>query len=172
MSFLLFSNGSYDLPLPLHQDAVSTLNSCLLERAPKDPAPPRRSKRKSTGDKAGTMEKITKKKKGEKSTEHVSKSIPEDSSEGVSSSYHSEAITEAAAQASVSQAETLLESTTSDSPESKTLGKSKRKRDLNVGGWISPPFATSLDRSWLERDVPHNDFDLKAYVPQVGDTVL
>lgn len=42
----------------------------------------------------------------------------------------------------------------------------------NVGGWISPEFASMIDRSWLERDGPTEKFDLSTYAPQVGDTVL
>jgi hypothetical protein len=68
--------------------------------------------------------------------------------------------------------------------------KQKKPRDArNIGGWISPRFSQELDRSWLSRTtqlrpvtvVPPGtvakgsnttSFDLKRWVPQVGDIVL
>jgi hypothetical protein len=70
----------------------------------------------------------------------------------------------------------------------------KKYRDArNVGGWISPQFSQELDRSWLTRGRPLKPaivvpttgttggigksdnvmmFDLKGWVPQVGEIVL
>lgn len=65
----------------------------------------------------------------------------------------------------------------------------KQKDARNVGGWISPHFSQELDRSWLTRSKPlksvsvvpqgavgkgdnTTSFDLKRWVPQVGDIVL
>jgi hypothetical protein len=50
--------------------------------------------------------------------------------------------------------------------------KPRKRMSRNVGGWISPNFAQVINRSWLEKDAPSDKFDLKAYFPQVGDTVL
>lgn len=60
-----------------------------------------------------------------------------------------------------------------DSSPTKDPAIKVRKRNLrNVGGWVSPNFATAIDREWLERDTTVDSFDISAYVPQVGDTVL
>lgn len=40
------------------------------------------------------------------------------------------------------------------------------------GGWVSPAFAPSIDRGWLEKDEAQPHFHPSAFVPQPGDTVL
>jgi hypothetical protein len=85
-------------------------------------------------------------------------------------------ILNAATQASLSQTESGLAA--SKSPEESLQsrahedGKTKKKRELNVGGWISPSFSPTVSRSWLEKDQATKRFQLDSYVPQVGDTVL
>lgn len=49
----------------------------------------------------------------------------------------------------------------------------KKKREIDVGGWVSAPFATRIDRDWLDQDAPQSQLNsVKAYVPQPGDTIL
>jgi hypothetical protein len=86
-------------------------------------------------------------------------------------------------------------STAPPTPPTSTPRKSKTKDGRYVGGWMSPHFSQELDRSWLERTKPLTKitvvpedvanrcvglssvkktsvFDLKNYVPQVGDIIL
>lgn len=42
----------------------------------------------------------------------------------------------------------------------------------NVGGWVSPTLSIEIDRSWLQRKGPMEEFDLTYYAPQAGDLVL
>lgn len=131
----------------------------LLERAPKDPPPPRRSQRGSND---------------------VSVSATESHSHATKSSKPSD-------QDDVGRWADLLPGTVDpgvvgsspekDSAEADECGsparKTKRKRNLrNVGGWVHPDFAEKIDRSWLERDSQPLELDLSSYVPQVGETVL
>lgn len=135
---------------------MNTLNSFLLERAPKDPQPSRRSQRKSTdeGMDAKHDEGLLKRKCQGNSGQLATTS-------------------DAVSRASLSQAEHLMESKDEESPQGeKSPTNTKRKRELNVGGWISPNFAASLDRSWVNKDVAHKNIDPKSFVPQPGDTVL
>ena len=138
---------------------------------PKDQPPPRRSKRKSGGDEAETeiLENPAKKKKGDKVPGDTASEFAKSSAKA-----HHEALSHAAAQASLSQAEYSLENRNADSPQVNKgpSSQTKRRRELNVGGWVSPLFAASVNRSWLEKDSAPKSFDLKTYVPQPGDTLL
>lgn len=58
-----------------------------------------------------------------------------------------------------------------ESPESNN-NKQRIRLVRNVGGWISPDFSKDVDRSWLECNKPMQPFDVRYFVPQVGDTVL
>lgn len=80
--------------------------------------------------------------------------------------------------------------TNSSTNASNTNKQQKKHRDArNIGGWISPHFSQELDRSWLTRSKPLKPaivvpsgavgkgdnvtmFDLKGWVPQVGEVVL
>lgn len=62
-----------------------------------------------------------------------------------------------------------------ESPEGKVEPEKKKRqrREINVGGWMSPDFAAAIDRSWLQSNKsPSGEFKLKDYEPQVGDIVL
>ena len=145
------------------QQAVRLLNSLLSQRAPKDPPPPRRSKRKTDEESTEPAQSPAKKKKGDKQTKE---SGALDGMEQVGR------ISSAATQASLSQAETLLSKPPDGTLEKAEGTKTKKKRELHVGGWVSPIFSATVDRSWLEKDSPHKSFDLKTFAPQPGDTVL
>jgi hypothetical protein len=133
------------------QDAISTLNTVFLERAPKDSPPLRRSKRSGPGD----MESSSPKKK--RKWQDVSRTSLD---------------ADVAWSSMPSTLELPQEGDGSGPPDPDRLD-SKRKRNARiVGGWIHPTFAQEIDRSWLERDVPKEIFDLRTYAPQVGDIVL
>jgi hypothetical protein len=59
-----------------------------------------------------------------------------------------------------------------DSKVGKGTKKGPKKKNRNVGGWVSPMFASEIERSWLEADKYESNLDLSKYVPQVGDVVL
>ncbi|CAB9514023.1 PHD [Seminavis robusta] len=149
------------------KETIRRLNACLLERAPKDPPPPRRSKRVSED---APPELQPKKQKGGSNT---GASTEKDSL----SSESAVAISNATAQALLSQTESDLASKSfegNQQPGASDNGKTKQKKEnkLNVGQWISPSFCETLNRAWLEKDAASKRFDLSAYVPQPGDTVL
>jgi hypothetical protein len=50
-------------------------------------------------------------------------------------------------------------------------GAPKRK-NRNVGGWVSPAFARMIDRSWLEGDQYDPNLNFATFVPQAGDIVM
>ena len=138
------------------KDAMTVLNTVLMERAPKDPPPPRRSKRSGEGD---VEPQSPKKKKGKKSKEE--------------STSHPNAVSDH------SMSNTALpkeEIQSSASPSAETDRKTKKKpKAKNVGGWVSPEFAARLDRQWLSQYQPlctGNKFHLDQYIPQVGDVIL
>jgi len=132
------------------KDANSLLSTVFIERAPKDPPPPRRSKRAGEDDEKHEQPKKKKTKTKTEDEEPWSQKAP---------------ISE------VNLPKT--EEEPSSPPKSAPSASKKRKRGVrNVGGWVSPDFAKKIDRSWLERDTPPTQFDLKTFSPQVGDTVL
>lgn len=151
----------------------------LLERTPRDPAPPRRSKRKSDVDAESPVDKKTKgddeqdesaldNKGGQIRWRELAKSFGPETTNAASSTCSPTTTPSSPQHAVTDQA----------SKSSSSAAKPKKKRELtgrNVGGWISPRFAQEVDRSWLEREKPTpvtTPFDLSKYVPQVGDTVL
>jgi hypothetical protein len=134
------------------QDAVSALNAALLERAPKDPPPPRRSKR---GDVDEAVENATPKK--------VTKR--EDSDRNSSGTGAGDTLREL-------QAGLVVSEEVGESPTKDQSTKSRKRNSRNVGGWVSPNFSAEIDRRWLQLDTVDDGFDLSAYAPQVGDTVL
>ena len=132
-------------PCLLSQNAISLLNTVLLERAPKDPPPPRRSKRAPVESPSPTPAPKGKERSQEFEADN---SRPSNFETTVSFSQEEE----------------------TDSPDA--TSQSKRKRVVrNVGGWISPEFANEVDRSWLSGNSA-SSFDVSTYVPQVGDSVL
>ena len=142
---------------PCVQTSTSLLNSVLLERAPKDPPPPRRSTRAAIEPE---KEASTPKKKGRPFGKKMDeKTIDSTSAEGWSP-----------ASSSSLPIETDPLQSSSPPKQQQEQGAKRRRLSRNVGGWISPNLAQVLDRKWLERD--SDKFDLSAYVPQVGETVL
>lgn len=53
-----------------------------------------------------------------------------------------------------------------------TMKKSTQVKARNVGGPVTPAFASSVQRKWLERDTPIPADISTSLVPQVGDVVL
>lgn len=150
-------------PLPLfvfvsRQNAVSLLNAVLLESAPSDAPAPRRSKR-SAADEDQNDPPTPKKKSTASALNKRKPEAPIDDDD-----------------LTLSIAEPILDDSPAEdegvsAEKSDTVAQRKRVA-RNVGGWISPEFSKEIDRSWLERNAPDENFDLSTYVPQVGDTVL
>ena len=142
----------------------------LLERTPRDPPPPRRSKRKSDVDaESATQTPVDKKAKG--GDDHEESLDKGQRWRELAKSFGPEA--PASATSSIPLTATADQACKSSSSSSAV--KPKKKKELtgrNVGGWISPRFAAEVDRSWLEREKPTTTFELSKYVPHVGDTVL
>ena len=140
------------------KEALSKLNSTLYLRCPKDPPPPRRSKRTSDVEELETPKK-SKKGRPPKQAETTPPETKTSTWSNIAASLEG-----TAAPAPI------------DSPPKSASGdseKPKKKREpRNIGGWISPAFSAEVDRSWLEREKALKNFDLSSYAPQVGDTVL
>lgn len=129
------------------QSAVSLLNTTLLDRAPREPAPTRRSRR-STAEEIVTPLKLAQ--------NQFTANSPEEED-----TYRNVADKEAIAPED------------DETSNGRDRPGTKRKRNArNVGGWVSPQFAFEIDRSWLDQDNTKAHFDLYSYVPQTGDTVL
>jgi hypothetical protein len=47
-----------------------------------------------------------------------------------------------------------------------------RKKNRNVGGWVSPAFAKMINRVWLEGDQYDPNLNFSTFVPQAGDIVM
>lgn len=154
-------------PLAL-KDAVQDLDLLLIERSPRDPPAPRKSTRKRKFV-VGVEEPERPEAKilaGE--TPDISKERMTDGSwGGLSAAITAETLSTAA----------TGKASPEPSPSEVDLKPSakNKKRELvakNVGGWVSPVFSQSIDRSWLESDSPAKKFDPSRYIPQIGDTVL
>jgi hypothetical protein len=129
------------------KSAVSLLNTTLLDRAPREPAPTRRSRR-STAEEIVTPLKLAQ--------NQFTANSPEEED-----TYRNVADKEAIAPED------------DETSNGRDRPGTKRKRNArNVGGWVSPQFAFEIDRSWLDQDNTKAHFDLYSYVPQTGDTVL
>ena len=140
-----------------------------------------------------------KKKKRAKTTSAASAANTDDIDDNVDATWSNLAASLAAADAAASSSKSQKDATPAqasaageDEGSTTTAGNKprQRKKDArNIGGWVSPAFAQQLDRSWLERTKPLKQiavvppaavpkggamtvFDLKSYVPQVGDVVL
>ena len=62
-----------------------------------------------------------------------------------------------------------------DADSTRAKGSKKggpRRRNANVGGWVSPTFSCQIDRSWLSGDHYESKLNLSTYVPQAGDIIL
>jgi hypothetical protein len=139
------------------------LNTMLHYRSPKDPPPPRRSKRKSDVDDVPRTP-------AKKRTKPAQPEQAESSEKEPSCSWTN--LASALEGPSVAIAPPSSHDSPQGTPTADNNKLKKKKEPRNVGGWISPPFAAEVDRSWLEREKPIKDFDFSTYVPQVGDTVL
>ena len=148
------------------QQAAQLLNSMLSRQVPDDPPAPRRSKRKPEEEETtGAFIPPAKRKKVDGQPINAD---AEDETED------SGRISNAATQASLAHTESHVENPPEEHSE-KVQGnnnQAKKKRELQVGGWVSPIFSAVIDRSWLGKDTPDSRFDPKTYVPQPGDTVL
>lgn len=133
------------------QSSLSFLDSFLLQSAPKDPPAPRRSTRSHA----------------------ASEGVESNSSSKKNSTVDSEPVMSGSSSTLVGDS---LESAYVpphgfESPESSS-NKQRIRIVRNVGGWISPDFSNDVDRSWLEGYKPMQPFDVRYFVPQIGDTVL
>jgi len=128
----------------------------FLERAPKDPPPPRRSKRSGPDEEPETSPQPAKKLAARKS-------------ESPSANEDDIRLHEVEPKLDLATKE---EETVTGSNEKQGPVKKRQRVVRNVGGWVSPEFAEEIDRSWLARDSPPDHFDLSTYSPQIGDTVL
>jgi hypothetical protein len=151
--------------LSLQQDAVHNLNVILLERSPRDTAPPRRGKRKRGEDESleGTPTNISN-----------SDIVSPDSKQKVTTEWDGLAAAIASGRPG-NIGENPFDDEDGDADDEPKRGKGSkksRKKARNVGGWVSPMFAEEIDRSWLDGDKYDADIDLSKYVPQVGDIVL
>jgi len=147
------------------------LNSYLNGRAPKDTTYSKRSKGNGDGNnRADAPPPPKKRKKGDKTNENkgaprIRIQMPQ------SANLLSSVTAQASFEVGPKQSPTGAGEHSPDNANDEGA-KAKKKRELNVGGWIEPNFAASIDRSWLEKDSPQKHFDLKTYVPQAGDTIL
>jgi hypothetical protein len=141
------------------QDAVQDLNYLLVERAPRDPPPPRRGNRKRQAE----DEPLPTKKKA-----RIEVASPGSDAGGPSKDkggWQNLAAAIAAEPSKMSQ--TAIE----DAKSSKGPTKG-RKKTRNIGGWVDPNFSKEIRRSWLQIDKYESSFDLSRYSPQIGDIVL
>lgn len=159
---------------------ATALSSCLVDRTPRDRPPPRRSRRGAEvetrwGDDDEADGKPSSKKRGRKKVLDQQHSQTPSASDSQPS--------RAATQASLSQTQVLHQqsfvteegmdnpcpTTTNDG----SVEGSKKRREVDVGGWVSGPFAARIDRAWLDQDAPQPHLDsVETYVPQSGDTLL
>jgi hypothetical protein len=170
------------------------LNKLLVDRAPRDPPPPRRSKRKTIDstetstanrnsreellEEVDEEERPVKKVKTLAATSHPSTgtmpviSVP--SCASIPSSHPSTGTMPLTSVPSCASIPTEAPSQDMEAGTDLPLSNKKRNVAKNVGGWISPQFSQEIDRRWLERNTPETTttFRLETYVPQVGDTVL
>jgi hypothetical protein len=189
-----------------YNEAILTLNSLLYARSPRDPPPPRRSKRsRSDEDTAPSQRRekdgpgSPKRKRAKTANTAVISSSPNDVGEEETWSQLAASLATASAaganffdtkpSASVVDVSAMLVTNTSADASTTHKHQKKLKDSRNIGGWISPHFSQELDRSWLARTKPLRPasvvprgsvgkgdnvttFDLKGWVPQVGDVVL
>lgn len=134
------------------------MNTLLLERAPKDPPPPRRNRKRGDDDPMQGTE-------SEK---------PKASPKKEDGEWHGLAAA-IAAEKPVKMRDSVVDDDAEEETEVKTARgpkKPKKKKSRNVGGWVSPLFASTIERSWLGVDKYDSNIDLSRFVPQAGDVVL
>lgn len=124
--------------------------------APKDPPPPRRSRRGTLPDTEAERVPTTTRKGAKTKAVDIRSSIF-----GQEDGNHS---WEPKSDDGDDQLEEIF--------HEETAGKQRKRVMRNVGGWISPEFAQKIDRNWLDKDASSKQFDLRSYVPQVGELVL
>ena len=121
---------------------MRSLNSMLQDRAPKDPPPPRRSKRTSEEGEPEVEEPKLKRSKTDGSV---------DEKDVGSAQFANSAISAAAAQASLSQTELVLNANDGEgksSAKSTDEAKARKKRELNVGKSIELPPTVFFTRQY------------------------
>lgn len=156
------------------QDALSDLDLLLLERAPRDPPPPRRGTRKRDSSAVDELEQDAKKRAIE-SPDPSKERLADGSWGSLAAAITAETLSSSAAQGDreKSSPEAILDE--ADSQLTASAKPKKKKREVMprvVGGWVSPAFAQEVDRSWLETDNPPKKFDASTYIPQIGDTIV
>lgn len=162
------------------------LNKLLLERSPRDPPAPRRSKRKtidgttSAGTDSATAAAIVSTNNNDEMDDVEDDLLPpmKKQAKSITSEMALPATSDTTLPTPPVSAQSPVQPDASQNQDtarvSAELPATNRKRTAkNVGGWVSPQFAQEIDRRWLERDAPDTKaFRLETYVPQVGDTVL
>jgi hypothetical protein len=148
------------------QDSHTLLSTLLLQRLPKDPPPPRRSRRTSTDADAMEGDAESKKKDRSKVDDPTSPEKPSSQQDwpDVPSTVQDSSMPEGEQASQEEQEKEAAQPTT----------RIRTRNVRNVGGWVSPNMAKSIDRSWLERDAPvvATAFDVSTYAPQVGEAIL
>ena len=142
------------------------LNHLLVERAPKDPLPPRQSDRKRRDSSEGTKESAAVPVSPE-SDEKLNACEWQNLSAVVAAEQPSKIID--STRTAPDEADDII----ADPARPKASKKGGlRRKGANVGGWVSPNFASQIDRSWLAGDVYEWKMNLSTYVPQAGDIIL
>lgn len=144
------------------QSAVTLLNAALLESAPSELLPPPRRSKRSAGDESQNESPAPEKKRIKRKLNDLLPPAAKDDC-------MDEKIKLCPEHEQLHDDDDDEDNTNAASAD---VGKQRKRVARNVGGWISPDFAKTLDNSWLTVDSPVNKFVLSHYVPQVGDTVL
>ena len=156
-------------PKALH-DSHALLNTILLQRLPKDPPPPRRSRRSSGPEPEANIE-------SSGSPNKKKRARPSQGESTVLDPSPQRDWRDAQSFQDTSLAEMEQQPDEDDERESAPQATARiRTRSVrNVGGWISPNMAKLVDRSWLERDTPVESgkgLNISSYAPQVGEAIL
>lgn len=142
------------------------LNHLLVERAPKDPLPPRQSDRKQRDGSDGTKE---------SSAVPVSPESDETINAGEWQNLAAVIAAEKTSETIDSSRSTPDEADDSNADPARAKVSKKggvRRKSTNVGGWVSPTISSQIDRSWLAGDAYDWKLNLSTYVPQAGDIIL
>lgn len=135
------------------QNVVQELNLLLYQRSPRDLPPSRRCGRK--------------RKSNNEANECVGKRMKVEHEEGAWNKLAVVALKE-----KQGKSDNPVDSDGVNDEQSGKRKKIRKRRARNVGGWVSPMFSKTIDRSWLEKDYYDSNVNGSTYVPQAGDIVL
>jgi hypothetical protein len=155
-------------PKALH-DSHALLNTILLQRLPKDPPPPRRSRRSNAPESEAGVEVVASPKKKRARQSKDTSASPD---QALSQEWTD---VQGFQDTSMVDADEELQEEDDREMAPQATVRIRTRSVRNVGGWISPNMAKLIDRSWLELDQPvpsDQAFDFSTYAPQVGEAVL